>query len=116
MSLKSDILSELQKSGGAPVSGQELSARFGVSRSAVWKAVNALRRDGYDIASSTNIGYALVAESDALTAEGVRAALPENRRALDIEALLSELAAAVPSAQRVGVVRPPMGETCIILR
>ena len=87
MSLKSDILSELQKSGGAPVSGQELSARFGVSRSAVWKAVNALRRDGYDIASSTNIGYALVAESDALTAEGVRAALPENRRALDIEAL-----------------------------
>ena len=34
----------------------------------------------------------------------------------DAEALLSELAAAVPSAQRVGVVRPPMGETCIILR
>ena len=100
MSLKSDILSALERSGGAPVSGQELSERFGVSRSAVWKAVNALRRDGHDISSSTNIGYSLVSESDSISAEGIRAALPESRRGIDIE-VLSETGSTNNEAKRL---------------
>ena len=38
----------LQESGGY-LSGQELSRTLGISRAAVWKAVEALRRQGYDI-------------------------------------------------------------------
>ena len=30
-------------------SGQELSRRLGISRAAVWKAIDALRRDGYTV-------------------------------------------------------------------
>ena len=33
-------------------SGQELSRRLGISRAAVWKAIDALRRDGYTVAVS----------------------------------------------------------------
>lgn len=41
-----------------PLSGQVLAEHFGVSRQAVWKAVQALRAEGVDIASES-AGYAL---------------------------------------------------------
>lgn len=67
MELKEEILSRL-RGAGAPVSGQELARQLGVSRNAVWKAVNALRRDGHEIGSATNRGYSLLRESDVLSA------------------------------------------------
>lgn len=42
------------------VSGPELADRFGISRAAVWKHVEALRNDGFSIESREN-GYVLVA-------------------------------------------------------
>ena len=41
------------------VSGQQLSESFGVSRTAVWKAVNSLKNEGYPIEAVTNKGYLL---------------------------------------------------------
>lgn len=41
------------------ISGQELAKRSGFSRAAIWKAVNSLRNDGYNILASTNHGYKL---------------------------------------------------------
>lgn len=41
------------------VSGEELSKKLGVSRTAIWKNINALRSDGYVISSVTNRGYRL---------------------------------------------------------
>jgi len=87
MSLKNDILAALEARRGQAVSGQELSARFGVSRNAVWKAVAALKQDGHDIDAATRRGYCLRAESDVLTAEGIRAALPPALRDMDIRVL-----------------------------
>ncbi len=63
---KQDILEYLRKSGGY-VSGEEISRRFGVSRTAVWKAVSALREDGYEIDSVTKKGYHLTSAPDILT-------------------------------------------------
>ena len=48
-------------------SGQELSRRLGLSRAAVWKTVDALRREGYEIEARTGLGYRLAAAPDALT-------------------------------------------------
>ena len=77
MALRDDLLAELEKRRGDDVSGQALAERFGVSRSAVWKAVNALRAAGFEISSTPNRGYRLRAEDDRLSAAGVRAALGE---------------------------------------
>lgn len=71
MSLRDGILSSLRAAGGAPVSGQQLAERAGVTRNAVWKAVSQLRAEGYEISSATNRGYALVSEPDRLSASAL---------------------------------------------
>ena len=77
MALRDELLAELERRRGEDVSGQALAERFCVSRSAVWKAVNALRASGFAIDSTPNRGYRLRAEDDRLSAAGVRAALSE---------------------------------------
>ena len=56
--MKSEIITLLRQRGDY-VSGQELCERFGVSRTAVWKAVEQLKRDGYVIEAVKNRGYLL---------------------------------------------------------
>lgn len=58
MERKAEILSLLRERGSY-VSGQELCERFGVSRTAVWKAVNQLKKEGYRIEAVQNRGYLL---------------------------------------------------------
>ncbi len=72
MSLKKGIALCLEKSKGSFVSGGDLAEQFCVSRSAVSKAVKALRLEGYDIEAVTNRGYRLPACSDILSAEGIK--------------------------------------------
>ena len=45
--MKAEILKVLRESGGY-VSGQQLSEKLGVSRTAVWKAVSRLKEEGYE--------------------------------------------------------------------
>ena len=54
------------------LSGEELSRELGLSRAAVWKAVEALRKDGYSIEARTGLGYRLTAAPDALTEREIR--------------------------------------------
>lgn len=61
--MKSEILSLLRESGDY-VSGQELCEHFGVTRAAVWKAINQLKKEGYDIDAVQNRGYRLVSERE----------------------------------------------------
>lgn len=63
------ILTALQQEGH--VSGEELSKRFSISRTAVWKHVNALRKKGYRINSSPRLGYSFVKGTDLLLPEEV---------------------------------------------
>ena len=46
--MKEEIL-RLLRSADCYISGQELCNRFGVSRTAVWKAINQLKEAGYEI-------------------------------------------------------------------
>lgn len=57
--MKEEILELLRGQGERFVSGQEISRRLGVSRTAVWKAVGQLRSEGYLIESVTKNGYRL---------------------------------------------------------
>ena len=69
MSLKTDILTQLKRRG--TLSGQALAEMFGVTRAAVWKAVSALRKEGYRIEGAPKAGYRLllsdVADGDELS-------------------------------------------------
>ena len=62
----------LQERRGKFFSGQEISKRLGVSRAAVWKSIDRLRRDGYIIDARTGLGYRLSAAPDVLVEREVR--------------------------------------------
>lgn len=64
--MKKEILRLLRSADGY-ISGQELCNRFGVSRTAVWKAINQLKEAGYEIEAQQNKGYRLMAAPDLMT-------------------------------------------------
>ena len=72
--MKSKILNRLR---GAEefVSGQQLCEEFGVSRTAVWKAINQLKEEGYEIEAVHNKGYRLLGCPDIISAEEVKSRL-----------------------------------------
>ncbi|MCE3001275.1 MAG: biotin--[acetyl-CoA-carboxylase] ligase [Xanthomonadaceae bacterium] len=69
-----DLLAALAHPQGA--SGSELAARFGVTRAAVWKRIEALRAAGLAVEAVAGRGYRLAAPLDLLDAAAIRAALP----------------------------------------
>ena len=73
--MKSEILAALRSADGY-VSGQELCEKFGVSRTAVWKAINQLKQAGYEIEAVQNKGYHIVSSPDILS----RTELESNRK------------------------------------
>lgn len=58
------VLALLREHPGEPLSGEAMSRQLGVSRAAVWKAIEALRQEGYEITSAPNRGYCLAAAPD----------------------------------------------------
>ncbi len=71
---KAEILALLRESGQY-VSGQELCSRFAVSRTAVWKAINGLKEEGYEIEAVQNKGYRLLSSPDVMWEGEVRSRL-----------------------------------------
>ena len=49
MSVKQKVLEILESNRGEAVSGVRIAKQLGVSRSAVWKAVNQLKEEGHNI-------------------------------------------------------------------
>lgn len=72
MSVKNKVLHILEQNKGENISGQELAEKLGVSRTAVWKAINSLKDEGYLINGVSNKGYSLSLLSDVLSAEGIQ--------------------------------------------
>ncbi len=82
--LKDMILKELIESGDEAVSGQFVAEKYGVSRNAVWKAVNSLKAEGYVISSATNKGYRLVSDNNILSEQAIRACLKGDCRDMPV--------------------------------
>lgn len=78
MQTKDRVLALLESHRGERISGETIAETLSVSRNAVWKAIRALRAEGYAITAATNSGYCLAAENDVLSAAGIRALLPED--------------------------------------
>jgi BirA family biotin operon repressor/biotin-[acetyl-CoA-carboxylase] ligase len=68
------ILEVLRQANGRRCSGEDLSRELGVSRAAVWKQIEGLRRRGYHVEGSAG-GYELLGVPDRLYAEEVQQGL-----------------------------------------
>lgn len=75
MTIKEQVLALLEERKGESVSGEYIAGRVFASRNAVWKAINALRADGYSIDATTNKGYILSADSDIFSSYSVESRL-----------------------------------------
>lgn len=63
---KEELINILEKSD-TYVSGQELCEKFGVSRTAVWKAIKQLEKEGYLIEAVNNKGYRLLQNDEMMS-------------------------------------------------
>lgn len=70
--LKEKILKLLKDSKNEFISGQEISQQLNVSRTAIWKYINALKEEGYEIESVSRKGYMLLSTPDILNYEEIR--------------------------------------------
>jgi BirA family biotin operon repressor/biotin-[acetyl-CoA-carboxylase] ligase len=81
---KDEVYSILKNSEGY-VSGEKISSQLGVTRAAVNTAVKTLRKEGYEIASTTNKGYLLVSSPDRLTSADIMSYLgPERMQTVQV--------------------------------
>ena len=72
--MKHKIIDRLHEEEGF-ISGEKLSEEFGLSRTAIWKHVNALREDGYEIESVTRRGYRLISSPDIINYDEIKGEL-----------------------------------------
>ncbi len=84
MSIKESVLRLFEDNRGTYFSGEEIAQNLSVSRAAVWKAVNTLRKEGYCIDAVTNKGYCLSARTDILSPQGIYKYLDPQSATLDI--------------------------------
>ena len=90
MSTKDSVLKILEQNKGDFVSSRILTEETGVSRNAVWKAINDLKASGYEIESVTNKGYKLEEDSDIISLQAIDQFL-KNKKLLDKISVFDEL-------------------------
>lgn len=73
--VRDEVLAALERRRGEYVSGEALAEQLGVSRAAVWKAIDRLRADGLGIEAVPGGGYRLQTGDDSLTDAAVLAGL-----------------------------------------
>ena len=78
--MKERILELLNRAAGDYLSGQAISEALGVSRAAVWKAVQALENEGIAIEAVTRRGYRLAEKTDRLSPGNLLPYLMQNHR------------------------------------
>ncbi|MDA3730580.1 HTH domain-containing protein [Niameybacter massiliensis] len=64
---KNKLLELFENHKGEYLSGEAIAQSLGLSRTAIWKNINLLREEGYDIESTKKKGYTLNTNSDILS-------------------------------------------------
>jgi len=71
MNTRQHILALFEDSRGDFISGAAIAQQLGISRSAVWKAVKELEKEGHHISAVRNKGYRLERDDDVLSVAGM---------------------------------------------
>lgn len=82
---KQKVLAQLEAHRGEALSGEALANELKVSRTAVWKAVKDLQKEGHCITAVSNRGYTLEPTSGLLTEPGIRQHLRRKELTLVVE-------------------------------
>lgn len=72
MTTKEKVLAQLLAAQPQPISGQKIATQLGLSRNAVWKAIEDLRQAGYQIDQQGRKGYRLASVSQALDSQQIK--------------------------------------------
>ena len=101
MTTKQQLLELFEANREVYFSGEEIAVRLKLSRTAVWKAVSALRGEGYEIFAASGRGYCLSAKNDIISEQGIKKYLKNPEREITVlartsstNAVARELAAA----------------------
>lgn len=73
--IKKQVLKYLEIEKGKMISGGKLSRDLNVSRTAIWKAINSLKSEGYNIISIPNEGYLLDSSCNMLSENIIKSKL-----------------------------------------
>ena len=70
--MRRKIIDFLKSNGNRFISGEEIANKLSISRAAVWKHIQILRKNGYEILSRENAGYMLEQSPDLLLPEEIQ--------------------------------------------
>lgn len=87
MHQKAGTILRLFRTEAGYISGEHLSRELGVSRTAVWKHISALRKRGYGIEAVPSRGYRLVSSPDTIDPQGIESQLAGSRIGTRLEYL-----------------------------
>ncbi|WP_332693261.1 biotin--[acetyl-CoA-carboxylase] ligase [Halalkalibacter lacteus] len=82
--MKEKLLRVFAEHPGQFVSGEMISRQLGCSRTAIWKHIDELRKNGYELESAPRKGYRLVRKGDGIKPHEVKVALQTTRLGRDI--------------------------------
>ena len=72
--MNNKILDILKNTEGY-ISGEEIGEKLGVSRTAVWKAISKLKKEGYNIEAVNNRGYHIIDDVDIINEKEIQDAI-----------------------------------------
>ncbi|TVP82189.1 MAG: biotin--[acetyl-CoA-carboxylase] ligase [Alkalicoccus sp.] len=98
--MKSKLLAVLKENYPEYVSGEKLSGELSCSRTAVWKHIEKMRKEGYIIKAVRNRGYLLESSPEAFSAHAVASQLSDALLPYKIN-FYRELPSTQPEAQRL---------------
>lgn len=87
--IKEQLRQLLEENRGSFISGEEIAGKLYCTRGAVWKAINALRNDGFEITAATNRGYCLEDSGDVLSESGIRRLLEDKSEVIVLKSVNS---------------------------
>jgi BirA family transcriptional regulator, biotin operon repressor / biotin---[acetyl-CoA-carboxylase] ligase len=73
--LRKDLLDAFTNAGGSYLSGQRIAELLGCSRTAVWKHIEELRKEGFELEAVRRKGYRIVKTPEKITADELRLGL-----------------------------------------
>lgn len=82
MSTRDEMLALFEQNKGQWLSGEVIAEKLQISRTAIWKAVESLRADGYAIEAQRSKGYCLSVLTDIVSSQGIGKYL---NKKLDVE-------------------------------
>lgn len=76
--MKGKVLQLLRENSDDFLSGESISERLSCSRTMVWKYIESLRKEGYEITAVSNKGYRLKGETDDVSIHAIQSRLEED--------------------------------------